>query len=379
MARWRERFSIKIIVVGAHPPSLLNFRGDLIRSFIEGGNDVIAMANNAGSETISSINAIGAQYIDYPVNRNGLKIFEDFKTLNYLYRTFKEEKPDIILLYTIKPVIWGGIAARLNKDSFIGLITGLGFAFQGDTFKRKILTKLVKSLYRLALSKSKAVIFQNEDNLNQFVSNKIVSKYKCYRVYGSGVNLAHFEKRVLPKGGIIFTTIARLLGEKGLREYAEAAKLVKSKHPQTEFRIVGPADPSPDGIRADEIDQWQSDGVVQYLGSTEDVRPFLEATHIYVLASYHEGMPRTVLEAMAIGRPILTTNVPGCAETVNEGVNGWLFPSKDAHALAQKMILFIENRDRWQEMGNASRLLAEDQFDVRAVNIEIMKIMGLSL
>ena len=189
--------------------------------------------------------------------------------------------------------------------------------------------------------------------------------------------LNKFTVAPLPEEGMVFLTIGRLLGGKGFREYAMASCLVRKRYPDAVFRIVGPTDPSPDGISLDEVQQWQNEGTIQYLGETRDVRPFIAACHVYVLPSYHEGMPRTVLEAMAMGRPILTTDVPGCRETVVSGENGYLVPKADAGALAERMMWFIENRNQLERMGRASRSMAEERFDVRKVNAKILRIMGL--
>ncbi len=189
--------------------------------------------------------------------------------------------------------------------------------------------------------------------------------------------MSEYPLTPLPAGPAHFLLIARLLGEKGIREFCEAAKQVKSTYPEAKFSIVRPEDPSPDGIPIEEIESWHKSGTVCYHGATSDVRPFLNDCHIYTLPSYHEGMPRTVLEAMAMGRPILTTDVVGCRETVEQGVNGFLVPNADSDALAERMIWFIENRDQWQAMGDASRKIVEDKFDVHKVNAEMLRIMGI--
>lgn len=368
----------KIFIVGGLPESLTNFRGDLIQSLIGEGNEVVAMAGNASREKIYSIESLGAKYIPFPIQRNGLNPKVDISTLISLYKTFIVEKPDVIISYTIKPVVWGGIAARLyGKAKFYGLITGLGFAFQKGGLKRNLIGGLAKFLYKVGLAKASGVIFQNPDNQQVFIDEGIVSKDNTYRVNGSGVNVSRYDVSAFPESSPVFLTIARLLGEKGLREYAKAASIVKKKYPDATFQTVGPEDPSPDGIPAEEVKSWQESGAIEYLGGTDDVRPFIANCHVFVLASYHEGMPRTVLESMSMGRPILTTNVEGCRETVEPGVNGWLVPKQDAESLAERMIWFIENQQRLQEMGNASRKIVEEKFDVHKVNDELLRILGL--
>jgi glycosyltransferase involved in cell wall biosynthesis len=240
-----------------------------------------------------------------------------------------------------------------------------------------VLKVLVSALYRIALFKAEAVIFQNNDNRDTFTRLKIVPEKKCFVVSGSGVNLQHFDQMPIKSGPPTFLLIARLLGEKGIREYALAAKMVKEQYPDAIFNLLGPEDPSPDGVPLQEVQEWHGKGVVRYLGVSNDVRTDLAACHVFVLPSYHEGMPRTVLEAMSIGRPILTTSAPGCRETVVSGENGFMVPDRDADALAERMIWFIEHRDQWERMGKRSREMAEERFDVRIINRELMEIMGL--
>ncbi|MEF2141919.1 glycosyltransferase family 4 protein [Vibrio alginolyticus] len=369
---------MEIIVIGALPSSLYNFRGELIKLLLKYNKRIVTSAAEANENEISRIKGLGASFVEISINRNGLNPVDDIRTLFSIYSIYRELRPSVALAYTIKPIIWGGIAARFaNVESFYAMITGLGYAFQKGGAAKNLLNTLVKFLYRSALKKSKGVIFQNRDNMQVFIDEGIVSKEKCFLVNGSGVDLSHYSLSPLPSTPH-FLLIARLLGDKGIREYAQAAKLVKQKHPEAVFELVGPEDPSPDGIKLDEVHQWTESGVIKYSGATTDVRPFIENCAIYVLPSYHEGMPRTVLEAMAMGRPILTTDVPGCRETVIDGENGWLVEKANAEQLAEKMLWFIENQDKWQEMGKSSHDMAYEKFDVHKVNAEILKIMGLS-
>ena len=373
--------SVNILIIGAKPKSLILFRGDFIRKLGHSGYSVTTMAAS-GSPEVSAISSrlsdLGAKYCSYPIQRNGLNPFKDLETFIFLYKFFRHTKPDIILAYTIKPVIWGGLAASIaGKSRFYGLITGLGFALEGQGFRRKVLKFTAAGLYRLALLKAQRVIFQNSDNKETFVGSNIVAADKCAIVNGSGVNVDHFNEMPFLKGATTFLLIARLLGEKGIREYYQAARKVKAQYPDVIFNLVGAEDPSPDGVTLAEVQGWHEEGIIQYLGTTNDVRPYIAHCHVYVLPSYHEGIPRTVLEAMAMGRPILTTDVPGCRETVASGVNGYLVPSKDANALAERMIYFIEHPENWLDMGKQSRRLAKEKFDVRKVNQKLFEIMGL--
>lgn len=370
----------QFILVGTDFGYLINFRGSLIQSLLRANYQVTGMVSGKQINTTQQLTEWGAKLLTYPVQRNSLNPLADFKTWQSLRQTFQELQPNVILAYTIKPVIWGGLASRILPNTrFYALITGLGFAFQGETLKRKLLVKLVTFLYHTALKRAERVIFQNPDNLNEFVQRGIVPAAKCALVNGSGVDISRYTHTSLPNNPPVFLTIGRLLGEKGFREYAQAAQIVKTRYPEATFQLLGPEDPSPDGIPLSEVQHWHQQGWLEYLGSTHDVRPYLQNCHIYVLPSYHEGMPRTVLEAMATGRPILTTDVPGCRETVIPGENGYLVPKANALALAERMIWFIENRDQWEHMGKHSRELAEEKYDVHKVNTELMDIMGLTL
>lgn len=369
----------RFILIGTDPNYLINFRGSLIQSLQRAHYQVICMISNTQTNTTQQLNEWGASLLTYPVQRNNQNPLADLVTWQSLRQAFSELQPDIILAYTIKPVIWGGLASRvLPNKRFYALITGLGFAFQGKTIKRKLLSKLVTLLYHIALEHAERVIFQNPDNLNEFVQRGIVPASKCALVNGSGVDISHYTSTPLPNNQPVFLAIGRLLGEKGFREYAQAAQIVKDRYPEATFQLLGPEDPSPDGIPLSEVQHWQQSNWLEYLGSTNDVRPYLQNCHIYVLPSYHEGMPRTVLEAMATGRPILTTDVPGCRETVIPNENGHLIPKANAQALAECIIWFIENRDQWQRMGKRSREIAEEKYDVHKINTELMDIMELT-
>lgn len=369
---------MKILIIGASPRSIKNFRGKLITTLKSKGLEVTASASNASLKDINQIIKLGCDYLDYSVSRNGLNPVQDLVTLYSLTKNINHLKPEITLAYTIKPIIWGGIASRFSKvSSFYAMVTGLGYAFQKGGFKKKLLNVLVRFLYKFSLKKSKGVIFQNQDNMQVFIDEGIIPQEKCFLVNGSGVDLSHYQVSPLPLKPH-FLLIARLLGDKGIREYAKAAQIVKQQYPEAVFELVGPEDPSPDGIKLEEINKWVSSGAIEYSGATTDVRPFIENCSIYVLPSYHEGMPRTVLEAMAMGRPILTTDVPGCRETVVNGDNGWLVEKANVEQLAERMIWFIENQEQWSVMGNKSHTMANEKFDVHKVNAEILKIMGLS-
>ena len=365
----------KIIIVSPISKSLINFRGDLIKDMKNKGYNVIT-ASPALSEEYSNIFK-QQKIVNIPVNfqRNKLNPLYDFFTLIRLFKIFWEQSPDIILSYTIKPVIWGGLVAKFFKTDFYALITGTGLVFYGVSFKRKLLRNFVVFLYRFALKKSKGVIFQNIDDLNLFVDKGIAPRSKAHLVNGSGVDVEKFNVATFPKGSINFLCIARLKGDKGLRQYAAAAKIVKNKFPTVIFNLVAPEETSPDAISLDEVNSWSN--YVNYKGSIIDVRPLIKDAHVFILPSYHEGLPRSTLEAMSMGRAVITTDAFGCRETVKNGINGFIVPIASVDRLAEKMIWFIEHPEQTEPMGIASRRMVVEKFDVHKVNAKMLDIIVL--
>ncbi|MCF7509168.1 MULTISPECIES: glycosyltransferase family 4 protein [Vibrio] len=369
---------MRVLVLGAKPASLYNFRGCFIKKLSSYGCSVCSIASGASEQEIKKINELGSEYKDIHIGRSGINPFVDFKTYYCLRKRLKKDSYNIILSYTIKPVIWGGLAARSVPDcKFYALITGLGFAFQKGGWKKRLLNKLVAFLYKAALKNSEKVIFQNPDNKNVFIEQGIIPEDKACIVNGSGVDLSHYTLSPLAVEKTRFLLIARLLGDKGIREYIRAANIVKKQYPTAQFQLVGPEDPSPDGISIAELNDLNIDNAVEYKGATADVRPFIEECTVFVLPSYHEGLPRTVLEAMAIGRPILTTDVPGCRETVVDGLNGFLVERGNVEQLASRMIWFVENSEKLSGMAQVSRAMVEEKFDVNKVNEDLSRIMNL--
>ena len=290
-----------------------------------------------------------------------------------------------MLSYTIKPVIYGTLASWLAKvPHHFALITGLGYAFQNvESGKRSLFQKMVHGLYAQALKHSDKVFFQNPDDLKLFQDMHLLEAEKpTVVVNGSGVNVQDFDVLPLPQNdaGIVkasFLLIARLLGDKGVREYAEAARIIKAKHPATEFHLVGWIDDNPSAIAQAELDEWIADGRLNYWGKLSDVRPAISESSVYVLPSYREGTPRTVLEAMAMGRAIITTDAPGCRETVQHGQNGYLVGVKSVDDLVQSMQYFIEDPKLIELMGQRSREIALNKYDVHQVNAHMMAEMGM--
>jgi glycosyltransferase involved in cell wall biosynthesis len=351
----------------------------MLRSFQNLGYEVVTCSPSPDQDSLNRLSELSIKHISFPLQRAGQNPFADWKTFRSLTKIMKHEKPDHVFSYTVKPVVFGSMAAKATKVPHVhALITGLGTAFQGSGFKRSLLNLVVKRLYRFGLSGCKSVIFQNPDDRALFLENGLVSSEKVGLVNGSGVDLDHFKQAPFPDEPISFLLVARLIEEKGIRVYVEAARIVRRNFPDAVFRIVGYLDDHPGSISQMELDSWINDGIIEFCGRAEDVRPFLADSHVYCLPSYREGLPRSVLESMSMGRSIITTDVPGCRETVINGENGFLVPAKNIPKLAEAMRAFCTNPALMTVMGNRSREIAENKFDVNQVNARIVQILGLT-
>lgn len=371
---------MKFLLIAGYADSLLNFRGPLIDSLLIAGLEVHVAAPDLpfGSEIRRNLEAKSIQVHDIPLRRTGMNPLADFVALLSLWALMRRIRPDYALGYTIKPVIYGSLAAWLSGvPKRFALITGLGYAFQGAEGRRSMLRRLVHRLYRFALARTDVVFFQNPDDQALFRKEHILSaEDTSVVVNGSGVDVASFRVASLPETPR-FLLIARLLCAKGIREYAAAASLVRVKHPNVEFGLVGWIDDNPDSIAQAELDDWVAAGTLAYYGRLSDVKPAIENASVYVLPSYAEGTPRTVLEAMAMGRPIITTDAPGCRETVIDGKNGYLVPVKSVGALAEAMLAFVHDPALVAYMGRESRKIAEEKYDVQKVNAHMLSEMGI--
>ena len=367
---------MKLIVISPKNRTVYNFRGDLIREIIERGYEVVVTGPD--KTDVDKIEALGARFKEIPMEKTGTSISSDLRYCEKLTRFLKSEKPDATLGYTVKPVVYGAMAARRAGVKNINcLITGGGYTFISRSLKARILGMIVRNLYRVGLLNATHVIFQNKDDLEEFSTKHLVSKKKCSHVNGSGINIEQFQPAPMPQE-LTFFMLSRLLKSKGVGEYLEAARTVKKLYPHTNFKLLGKYEyVMQDAMDQDYVESFIKDGTIERYEETDDVRPYYEMCSVYVLPSYREGTPRTVLEAMAMGRPIITTDTQGCRETVIEGVNGFLVPVKDSDAIAEKMIWFIEHPEAVQEMGKQSCQYASEKFDVNKVNAEMIRIMNL--
>lgn len=367
---------MKFLLISPKNRTVYNFRGDLVKEIINKGYQVIVTGPD--DTDVDKILDLGVQFEKIPVNKNGTNIIGDLKYLNNLYKLFKKEKPDVILGYTVKPVVYGAIAAKLaGVKNINGMVTGGGYTFTAKTFKAKILGFIVRSLYRFGFSVSDNVIFQNQDDLKEFCERRLVKPYKCHVVNGSGVNMKHFERSEIPEN-ISFFMLSRLLKSKGVSEYLEAAKIVKQKYPKVSFYLLGKYESNmQDALSQEYVEQFIKEGIVKRFEETSDVRPYYADCSVYVLPSYREGTPRTVLEAMSMGRPIITTDTNGCRETVKNEINGFLVPVASVEALSDAMIKFVEEPHLIEEMGSQSISYCREKFEINRVNASMLKILSI--
>lgn len=371
---------MRFLLVAGFAESIVTFRGALIASLTRSGCEVHVAAPGLSSHVGvgPKLGIPGGRLHDIPMARAGTNPLSDAVTLFALYRLMRTIRPDAVLPYTIKPVIYGTLAAWLARvPRRFALVTGLGYAFTGG--REGAVQRLAHLLYGMALARAGKVFFQNPDDQQLFLQRGILpASVPSVVVNGSGVDVSAYAEAPLPPSPQRFLLIGRLLGDKGVREYAEAARKVKAVHPQARFQLAGWVDENPDSIAQSELDRWVEDGAIEFLGKLPDVRPAIAAATVYVLPSYREGTPRTVLEAMAMGRPIITTDAPGCRETVVDGDNGCLVPVRSVDALVEAMTRFIEKPQLAARMGAHSRRIAEDKYDVRKVNAIMLREMGIS-
>jgi len=369
--------NLRIVVINNHATSVLGFRWPIISGLKNQRCKVIVFAPRDGKVVI----ALAKEQVNYhsiPIARAGLNPFRDVFLFFKLYFSLKKIKPDKILCYTAKPVIYGSIAAYFAgvKQCF-SVITGLGYVFIGDSLQKRILRKVVIFLYRFALKFNHKVFFQNKDDLALFLNYKMIDQNKTIRIGGSGVDLDYFKKELLPQQ-CSFLLLARLLKEKGVIEYFMAAERIKQKYPDVNCKLAGEFDSNPAALSKKELNYWLQRSQVEYLGYLTDVRPAIANASVYVLPSYREGTPRSVLEAMAMGRPVITTDTPGCRDTVEDGINGYLIPVENVDKLYWAMEQFILRPELISKMGKESRRIAEEEYDVNKVNNVILQTMGIS-
>ena len=383
---------MKIVVLAGYDSSLCNFRGALLRSMVAAGHEVIGAAPKETPGVSKRLAEMNVRFVPTKLSRAGLNPWADALSLRRLRKFFKQERPDIVLSYTIKPVIYGSFGARAAGVPHIyALITGLGAAFNSRQVKGRLLRLVAVRMYRAALARCEKVFVQNREISDLFIRERMARPEQVVVVRGSGVDVRHFAFSPTPEGPPVFLFLGRLLRDKGVGELIDAARLVRRKLPQARFVLVGETDANPTSFSGAEVESWQRDGIVEHFCVQEDVRPFLQRSTVLVLPSYHEGLPRSVLEGMATGRAIITTDTIGCRETVidaksvagdpvdvKRGRNGFLVPVGKVGPLAAAMELLSEDPGLGETMGREGRKIAEDIFEVDKVNALMLGTMGIA-
>lgn len=357
----------KILILANNDIGLYKFRRELIEELLKENEVYIYLPDG---EFVEQLVNLGCKFTETIIDRRGMNPIHDFKLILSYNKIIKRTNPDLVISYTIKPNIYGGLICRIRNVKYVANITGLGTAFQ----KEGLLKKFIINLYRSSLKKSKIVFFENEENQNTFVINRIIANEKTYKLNGAGVNLMEYPFVSYPSENepIRFLFIGRLMKEKGIDELLEVAEKIKIINESIQFDIVGPNE--------DEYTKkllcLQKKKVINYFGYQKNVKPFIENAHCFVLPSYHEGMANTLLESGAMGRPLITSNIPGCREAVVEGGNGYLTNVADSEHLYKILCKFIElSYESKRKMGSFSRKHIESNFNKYEVVKETMQIL----
>ncbi|MDG5747727.1 glycosyltransferase family 4 protein [Qipengyuania sp. XHP0207] len=372
---------MKIAVFSSLAFSLVNFRGNLLQDLRHAGHEVIAVAPDRDAAVEAKLAEWGIGFEQVPMARAGTNLLSDFGTLAAYVRMLRRHRPGAVIAYTQKPIIYGGIAARLcGIKRFYALMSGLGYLFSDAASGRRVLKAAFCRLYREGLRGAKRIFVFNSDDRPDMLAAGIVSfSSPVVQVPGSGVDVERFAQAPLPDGPIHFLMIGRLMRDKGVWEYAEAARQVRALHPEARFSLIGRPEPSnPTGLDDSDIARLSRDYPVERIPETNEIPRYLASAHAFVLPSYYrEGLPRTILEALAVGRPVITTDMAGCRDAVVDGENGLLVQPRDAAALADAMLRLAGDRQLVHEMAARSRKLAEDVYDVRKVNALLLREMDL--
>ena len=377
----------KIFLIGTTASNLYIFRKDFILSCLNQGIEVYALVSEPDDFWNNKIKETGAHLIEYKMNRSGLNPVSDIKSILQIKAYINEYKPDVVFSFFTKPVVYGSLAAKIsNTPHIVGMIEGLGSPFtehpNGQALKMKIIRFIQISLYRIVFPFLDKIIFLNSDDPYDLIKkNKIYHKRNAVSILGPiGLDLKDYPYSSWDSSKpITFIFVARLLAEKGIYEFIEAAKIVKEKHSNILFKVIGGLDlNNPYGLSQKDLDSLIKTGIIEYPGFVKNVNKHIASSAVFVLPSYYrEGVPRSTQEAMAIGRPVITTDVPGCRDTVIDGLNGFIVPKWDVKALVEKMCFFIENPDQINIMGKESYKIACEKFDVHKVNKKLFEIMEI--
>lgn len=372
-----------IAIISNQAFSLINFRGSLIERLVHEGHTVTTFCPDYSDTEIAQINELGATPIEYQLSRTGLNPIADIATILELKSKLGELRPDASLAYFAKPVIYGSISARLaNVGNVVAMIEGLGYVFteqNGINIKRLFLRAITTILYRIGLKSADHVVFLNNDDIEDFCRKRIVSRAKCNMFGAIGVNLDHWHYTQPPIDPVSFIIACRMLKEKGVYEFVRVARMLKKVYPEARFILAGGTDSNPGSISESELLDWNNEGAITWVGHVS-IKDWLHQSSVFVLPSfYREGVPRSIQEAQACGRPTITTDTPGCRDTVEDGYNGFLIPPNNEQALYSAMEFFLVHPEKIHEMGRNARKFAEKNFDQRAFEgklIELLKRNG---
>ncbi|MFC6167591.1 glycosyltransferase family 4 protein [Acinetobacter terrestris] len=375
-----------IVLLGTVASSFLGFRKDLIMSLKKNGHIVYAFISQYRDESeLKRVESLGVIPIIYHLNRGGLNPLADIKQTYILANKIKHIDPDIVFSFFAKPVIFGTLAARIAKvPRIIGMLEGLGYPFtdqpEGLAKKTKLIKVIQVFLYKLSLPKLDKILFLNPDDPKDLIDRYNINVKEVVVLGPIGLNLESYPYSAIQERdfsqGLNFLFIGRLLKEKGIHDFVAAATIVKAKYPQTSFTVLGAIDNANMGaLKQNDLDQLIATGVIDYPGYVSNVKDWIAKSDVFVLPSYREGIPRSTQEAMAIGRAVITTDVPGCRETVQHGVNGFIVDKWNPQALAEKMIFFIENPKYLSSMGLEGYQLARKKFDANKVNQSLIEIL----
>ncbi|WP_455136838.1 glycosyltransferase family 4 protein [Thermophilibacter sp.] len=369
----------RVAVITAATNTIERFRIDMIDEFVRRGCEVLILGDESEGDWTEYFRSHGVRYRSYPVSRNGMNPVRDLGTLRALTRILSEEKVDKVFTYQAKPNIYGGIAAHRAGSELFVMMGGLGSVFRPASAKDGLVRDIVAMEYRLSLKHADAVFFQNREDVETFKDLGIVRDEQVVMIHGSGVNLERFPAEPLPdKPSFLF--VGRLVRGKGVMDYLDAARIVKRSHPEVGFVLVGPFDTNPTALKPEDLQLYIEDGTVRYEGERhpDEIHEYMKACSCFVLPSYYgEGTPKSALEAMATGRPLIVADAVGCREVVYNGENGFLVPPRDPDAIAHAMARLIEDPCLAERMGKASRCMAEEVFDVCRVNRTICEMIGL--
>lgn len=372
---------IRVALISHQAFALINFRKTLLEKLVKSGSVVYAFAPDFTDEISRVLLEMGVTPVRYRLDRTGFNPFKDFFDTIILAHSLRRLRIDVTLGFAIKPVIFGTIAAYIAGVSRrIVMIEGLGYVFteSGEplTITRKLLRKFVIFLYAVSLKKVQKIIFLNQDDMTVFINQKIVKSNNCLNLRGIGVDVDYWPQIFPVQEPVTFVLVARLLREKGVYEYVEAIKKIKALGLKAQFLLLGDIDLNPGSIGTDEVLEWVAQGFLDWPGHV-DIRKWMIKCSVFVLPSYREGLPRSTMEAMSTGLPVITTDVPGCRETVINWVNGLLIPPYNSDALAEAMIKFIENPGLITSMGRESRRIAVGEFNVHEKDFQVLKCLGL--